>query len=110
MATDASTAAVAAATGTPATSTGGKLVFMLSEPVEFNGDVIVDLTYRRPTGADCRKWLNANKGTGNDMLALMVDLTEQPSRFFDVMDGADFMAFNNELQPFLRGVRATSKT
>ena len=109
MATEVSTAAVAAVTAPPAVK-GGKLVFMLSEPVEFNGEVHIDITYRRPRGSDCRKWLNANKGTGDDSLALMVDLTELPSRFFDLLDGADFMAFHFELQPFLRGVRATSKT
>jgi len=109
MATDASEIAVAAATGTPATK-GGKIVFMLNEPVEFNREVHVDLTYRRPRGADMRKWLNASKGAGNDIQALMVDLTELPSAFFDMMDGADFMAFSNELQPFLRGVRKTSTT
>jgi len=109
MATDASSAAIAAANGSPAAK-GGKIVFLLSEPVEFNGEVHVDITYRRPNGADCRKWLNATKGTGDDIQALMVNLTELPSKFFDIMDGADFMALNNELQPFLRGARATSKT
>jgi len=109
MATDASEIAVAAATGTPATK-GGKIVFLLSEPVQLNGEVHVDITYRRPNGADCRKWLNATKGTGDDIQALMINLTELPSKFFDMMDGADFMAFSNELQPFLRGVRKTSTT
>jgi len=109
MATDASSAAIAAANGSPAAK-GGKIVFLLSEPVEFNGEVHVDITYRRPNGADCRKWLNATKGTGDDIQALMVNLTELPSKFFDIMDGADFMALNNELQPFLRGARKTSTT
>ena len=109
MATDASSAAIAAANGSPAAK-GGKIVFLLSEPVEFNGEVHVDITYRRPRGSDCRKWLNSNKGAGDDSLALMIDLSEMPSKFFDLIDGADFMAFHLELQPFLRGARQLSKT
>lgn len=116
--TDTNAAIVAALTSMTAGATpaaprpaaNGKILFPLSEPVTFNGEVRRDFSYRIPTGRDLRKWLNSRKGIGDDALALMVDITEEPSTFFDIITGVDFMAFYNALQPFLNGVRPTSKT
>lgn len=91
-------------------SGSAKLVFVLSEPVSFNGTLYSDITYRRPRGSDMRAWMNGRKGAGDDMLGLMVNLSELPSTFFDQLDGVDFMAFANELQVFLNGSRAISRT
>jgi Phage tail assembly chaperone proteins, E, or 41 or 14 len=90
--------------------TGSKLFFKLDYPVTFQGETHADLTYRRPNGADMRKFMNGKQGYGQDIVNLMGDICELPQAFFDQMDGTDYSAFANELQPFLAGVRKTLTT
>jgi hypothetical protein len=93
----------------PAVPTG-KTAFPLAYAVEFMGETHAEIKYRRPNGGDMRKFLNSVKARGDDLTAVMVDLSELPQAFFDKLDGADFMAFANELQVFLSGARPTSTT
>ena len=95
-------------TAAPAGKT--KLFFKLDFPVVFQGETISDLTYRRPNGGDMRKYANGKGGYGTDLTALLVDICELPMAFFDAMDGADYSALCNEMQPFLMGARKTSTT
>jgi Phage tail assembly chaperone proteins, E, or 41 or 14 len=88
----------------------GKTFFALSVPVTLNGETRNDISYRRPRGSDMRAYLNSRKGYGDDYQMLMVNLCELPDAFFDMMDGADFMALANQFKPFLDGVRKTSTT
>jgi Phage tail assembly chaperone proteins, E, or 41 or 14 len=87
-----------------------KIVFKLVYPVQYQGETINDVTYRRPNGGDMRKYANGKGGYGTDLTNLLVDICELPLAAFDQMDGADYSALCNEMQPFLTGARKTSTT
>ncbi|MEQ1697117.1 MAG: hypothetical protein ABL901_14880 [Hyphomicrobiaceae bacterium] len=111
MTTDTNAAIVAAlatvaATATPRPAANGKVLFILSEAVTFNGEVIKDFAYRRATGRDMRKALNTPKN-GDRYLGLMVDLAELPEAFFLSLAGPDFMAFTDVLDGFFSRPQAT---
>jgi hypothetical protein len=110
MTTDTNAAIVQALANVAATATtrapNGKILFPLSEPVTFNGEVFKDFAYRRATGRDMRKALNTPK-SGDRYLGLMVDLCEMPEAFFLTLAGPDFMAFTDVLDGFFSRPQAT---
>jgi hypothetical protein len=87
-----------------------KEIFKLDYPVTFQGETVKEISYRRPNGGDMRKFMNGKQGYGQDVVNLLVDICELPQAFFDQLDGTDYSALANAMQPFLAGVRKTSTT
>lgn len=85
----------------PAAAPKARTVYTLSEPVDFNGETIAEISYRRATGRDMRKALNTGK-TGDRYMGLAVDLFEMPESFFDRISGPDFMAVTDILDGFFK--------
>jgi hypothetical protein len=109
------TTETAVATETPAPKVvppvpTGKIAFPLNYAVTYLNTIYTDVPYRRPNGADMRKYANGKQGYGTDLTNLLVDVCELPLAFFDLMDGTDYSALCNEMQPFLTGARKTSTT
>lgn len=73
--------------------------FKLCEPVEFNGETVAAISYRRAKGRDIRKALNL-RPVGDRYMSLAVDVFEMPEAFFDEMGAQDFMAMTDILDVF----------
>lgn len=86
-----------------------RIVFVLETPVEWHGETITEITYRRPKGRDLRRMTNIAAGAkgkaGDGMVKMMSDLCEQPEGFFDEMDGADWVRLSEEVSGFFEDVR-----
>ena len=76
-----------------------RILMALSEPVEFNGETVSEISYRKATGRDMRKALNIGK-VGDRYMALAVDLLEMPEAFFNLIPGNDFMAVTDVIDGF----------
>jgi hypothetical protein len=84
--------------------------FPLAYAVTYKGETHTELKYRRPNGAEMKRFLNSGGNHGDNVTRVMVDLCELPAAFFDLLDGEDFMAFANVVQGFLNGSRKTLTT
>jgi hypothetical protein len=82
--------------------------YELSEPVEFNGEVYTEISYRKATARDMRKWLNGQgkKDLGDRYVEFLRDVTEQPAGLFDVLPSADFMALTDIVDGFFARPKA----
>lgn len=75
------------------------LVYVLSEPVEWNKQTYVELPYRKATGRDMKKMLNIPK-SGDRYHAALKDIFEMPEGFWDVVPGGDYMACTDIIDGF----------
>lgn len=80
-------------------------VFTLEVPVEWDGETIETIAWRKPKGRDMRKMTNLigrDRGNiGDATVKMMADLCEMPEEFFDELDGGDWTRLSQEISGFL---------
>lgn len=90
-------------------ATGTRLTYKLATPIDFKGERIEEIDYRRPKGRDIKAAFKARGGGGDMYTALLVNLCEQPEGLFDELDGTDYIALIEICDDFLSPPKVASK-
>ena len=86
--------------GAPAAATKDA-TYVLITPIQYNGERVTDIEYRRPKGRDVRKAFKVRNAGGDMYLALLEAICEQTQDLFDELDGTDYVALVSLCDDFL---------
>lgn len=82
--------------------TNNNVTIKLEHPIEIAGDLIEEITLRRPKGKDLKATMKSGSPGMAESLALAARLSDQLPLVFDEMDGADLTAVLDEVGNFLK--------
>lgn len=87
---------------TAAATPASRTIYTLSEPVDYNGETVAEIAYRKPTARDMRMWFNSQsvKGLGDRYVDFLVNVCEMPAAFFDAIPPGDWMALTDIVDGF----------
>ncbi len=79
---------------------GKTITFTLSDPVDFNGVVVTDLTFRPPTTGDLVS-CDAFDGPNAKSMALLAGMADVTIPFMKKVSLVDFVAMTEAVAPFM---------
>ena len=75
--------------------------YTLLYPIDFEGEHITEIDYRRPKGRDVRAAFRVRNDGGEMYTSLLVAICEQPAGLFDALDATDYVALIDICDGFL---------
>lgn len=77
------------------------LTYTLLYPINYKGEHITEIDFRRPKGRDVRAAFKVRNEGGEMYTSLLIGICEQTADFFDALDATDYVALIDICDGFL---------
>lgn len=83
-------------------------IFTLSEPIEYNGEMVARIEMKEPRGKHIKK-LDLRNLDMEQLLLVASKVSGMPPKFFDEITASDCIEIAEVISDFLEGGRSTGK-